>query len=209
MGGNLTGLESGAVRSSKKPPSSICGWRGGAAEWGLSWVTWSFPKTLQCVFHHLAHFLDVLGFTLHVLALSGRIERESYSLVRNYTRQASVCLQPQPQYVLSRILYPILSIHQKNRPRRNTWRVPTAEVRFLRLCCAYRPVSKHGSRATVHILRQSTSSMTIHFFTYFISIDRPSLMETSVMVSRSWEGRNGTANYGGTNSHTFAEDGEA
>jgi hypothetical protein len=148
-------------------------------------------------------------YTLHVLALSGRIERESYSLVRNYTRQASVCLQPQPQYVLSRILYPILSIHQKNQPRRNTWRVPTAEVRFLRLCCAYRLVSKHGSRATVHILHRSTSSTTIHFFTYFISIDRPSLMETSVMVSRSWEGRNGTANYGGTNSHTSAEDGEA
>jgi hypothetical protein len=44
-------------------------------------------KTLQCIFHHLAHFLDVptqgtLGvYTLHVLALSGRTERFGLTVI--------------------------------------------------------------------------------------------------------------------------------
>ena len=89
------------------------------------------------------------------------------------------------------------------RPRRNTWRVST-EVRppspVVLIRC---------SLATVHILRRSTSSTMNHFFTHFISTDHPSLMETRIMVTVSQEGRDGTANYGGTNSHTFAGDGEA
>src|SRR6266403_3141554 len=47
----------------------------------------------------------------------------------------------------------------------------------------------------------------IRSFTYFISIDRPSLTEMKTMTSVPYEGRGGTGNNGGTNSHTFANDG--
>ena len=115
------------------------------------------------------------------------------------------------QYLLSRhvlsLTFLFASILGKNRPRCNTWQVPSAEVRFLPLC-AYHLVSRHGPRATVHILRQSTSSTTIHFFTYSISIDRPSLTEMRVIMTVSEAGRDGIANDGGTRSHKFAKDGE-
>jgi hypothetical protein len=45
----------------------------------------------------------------------------------------------------------------------------------------------------------------ILFLTYSISIGRPSQAETSMTLAESWEQRIGD---GGTNSHTFAEDGE-
>jgi hypothetical protein len=48
----------------------------------------------------------------------------------------------------------------------------------------------------------------IHSLTSFIYIDRVSLTETKVMKSVSLEGGDGIVNGGGTNSHTFARDGE-
>jgi hypothetical protein len=67
---------------------------------------------------------------------------------------------------------------------------------------------KHGPPVTVHLLCRSTSSTMTLFLTSFISIDRPSLMETRVMNSVSKEGGIGIANNGGTNPHKFAKGGE-
>ena len=56
--------------------------------------------------------------------------------------------------------------------------------RYASFSCVYHLVStKYGPPATVHVLRRSTSSTMIHFFTYSISIDCPSLMEMRTMVS--------------------------
>ena len=77
-------------------------------------------------------------------------------------------------------------------------------------CCAYWLVIKHGPLATVTVfeLLRFTSSTMIPFLTSFISIDRPSLMETRVIGTKSLVGGHGTAKDGGTNLHKFAEDGE-
>ena len=74
-------------------------------------------------------------------------------------------------------------------------------------CYAYQLVSKHSPRVTVHILCRSTSSTMIHSLKYFISIDRPSLMKTRVMISVSEVGWDGNARDGGTSPHKFAKDG--
>ena len=82
--------------------------------------------------------------------------------------------------------------------------------RYASFSCVYHLVStKYGPPATVHVLRRSTSSTMIHFFTYSISIDRPSLTEMRTMVSVLQEGGDGNVNNGGINSHTFARDGES
>ena len=50
------------------------------------------------------------------------------------------------------------------------------QQRYVSFSCVDNLVNKHGPRAlplaTVHMLYRSTSSMTIPFFTYFVSIDR-------------------------------------
>jgi hypothetical protein len=80
-------------------------------------------------------------------------------------------------------------------------------------CYSCQLLSKHGwpPTATAHILRPSTSSTTIYSFTYFFSIGRAYLIEMRLIsiLSLSQEGRGGTANDGGINSHTFAKDGES
>jgi hypothetical protein len=48
------------------------------------------------------------------------------------------------------------------------------QQRCASLSHAYQLVSKDCLQETVHILRRSTSSTTIHSLTYFLSIDRPS-----------------------------------
>jgi hypothetical protein len=75
-------------------------------------------------------------------------------------------------------------------------------------CSDCQLVTKRGPRATVHILRRSTSSTMIHSLTYFISIDRPSLTGTRMVLTVWKVGGDGIANDGGTNSHKFAKDGE-
>jgi hypothetical protein len=72
--------------------------------------------------------------------------------------------------------------------------------------CAYQLTSKHGLRPTVHILRLSMPSTMIRFLTYFISINRPSLKR--IISSIPDMGSHGIVNDGGTNSHTYAKDGE-
>jgi hypothetical protein len=75
-------------------------------------------------------------------------------------------------------------------------------------CRAYRLLSKHGPPRTVHMLHRSTSLTMIRFFTYFISLDRPSSMETRKISHIDLEGKDGNENDGGINSHMFAKDGE-
>ena len=52
-------------------------------------------------------------------------------------------------------------------------------------CRVCQLVSELDPRATVYILRQSTSSTMIHFLTSSISIDQPSLTETRMTGNRS------------------------
>jgi hypothetical protein len=56
--------------------------------------------------------------------------------------------------------------------------------------------------ASIHILDDDS----LAFLTSFISIDLPSLTDMTVM-SALLEGRDGTVENGGINSHTFAKDG--
>ena len=50
--------------------------------------------------------------------------------------------------------------------------------------------------------------MMIHFFTYSISIDRPSLTGTKMTNPVTQEGSYGPVNNGGTNLYAFADDGD-
>jgi hypothetical protein len=74
--------------------------------------------------------------------------------------------------------------------------------------CYYWLVSEHEPLTTARVLHRFTSSTMIHFLTSSISIDRPSLTETKLMVTVSWEGGDGVANDGGLNLLKFAKDGE-
>jgi hypothetical protein len=75
-------------------------------------------------------------------------------------------------------------------------------------CCAYQLVTEHGLRSIAYVLHRSTPSMMIHFFTYSISIDRPSLTGTKMTNPVTQEGSHGPVNDGGTNLYTFANDGD-
>jgi preprotein translocase subunit SecG len=81
--------------------------------------------------------------------------------------------------------------------------------RYASFSHAYRLVSQLGPRVTVHILHRSTSSMTIPFLTSSIYIGylfQPKMTMTKLLskgASGHW-----SVNVGGTNSYTFARDGE-
>ena len=178
--------------------------------WWLSGVwtceTWQFSAT----------------FSVQRSALSASHSQRGY-MTDHEANCCNVCLQPHPLnrpysiyllswHVLYRTFYPFCSTHRNNQPRFNTRRVPTAEVRFFFQLCLSRLslVSNHASwpTVTVHALCRSTSSTMIHSLKCFISIDRPSLTETRMIISVSEVGGDGIAKDGGTNSHKFVKDGE-
>ena len=124
---------------------------------------------------------------------ASQIDSSYVRLHDDYTRLADVFNHiVHTRYLLSRRhvssqtfefhLFP--SIHRKNQPKDNKWRVPVAEVCFLLLSC-FLAHGELGPRAIVHILHRSTSSMMIPFLICFIFIDRPSLTKTRIICAAS------------------------
>ncbi|KAF8472943.1 hypothetical protein DFH94DRAFT_764761 [Russula ochroleuca] len=131
----------------------------------------------------------------------------------NYTRPANVCLYPQPGLVHTQYSPGMSYLASSTSSLQSTGTIGQGAIRgksqWQRYASfSYRLVNKHDPRTTVHILHRSTSSTMIHCLTSFISIDRPSLTGTRLMVTVSWGGGDGDVNDGGSNLPKFARDGE-
>ena len=124
----------------------------------------------------------------------------------DYTRQSNVCFQPHPQQYLVLSMGLCISTTSRRQP---TGRIDQGAINgesqrpryasFSRY--AYWLLSEHGTSATVHVLYQSTSSMTIPFSTSFISLGH--LLWTKIASRTGY-----TTDGGGMRLLMFAQDGE-